>query len=304
MLGETEKQFFLTRAASSTGGARPKLPMSISNSVILRVVRLAACIPLVLALHPRLLAQTFVLDNYNSGNIVVNSSTTYGIDQHVSGVLGGVRIIDFLKQDEPSATSLTIGSGVLTFNATTPGDWFTLSDGYVPGRTVDLTPYNAFALTLLNAPAGSGYLTMGAGDTSTGAAGALASLPESGTGTAVFPFSWWDGSGVDFHNIFEVEVDFYAAVPGTYVFDNLQAVVVPEPATLTLSLIGGLALWLIASPSCRRLDGRAARRCVGQLLRENKWHCPRFNSVAVGLVAFAHRRRPQYVRRIKAVTHQ
>ena len=117
----------------------------------------------------------------------------------------------------------------MTFNATTTGDWFELFDGYVPGHTVDLTPYNGFQVTVLSAPARSGYLTAGAGDPNLSLAGALASLPASGTGNAIFPFSWWDGSGVDFHNIYDVEVDFYAAVPGTYVFDNLQAVVVPEP---------------------------------------------------------------------------
>lgn len=237
-----------------------------TNSVIPRVVRLAACTTLILALHPRLLAQTLVLDNYNSGNIVVNSSTTSWIIQYVPVAPGGVREIILGKNGESSPTSLTIGSGVLTFNATSIGDWFEVSDGYVQNSTLDLTGYNAFALTVLSAPAGwpGSDLTAGAGSFDAGngiiAIGAPASLPDSGIGRAVFPFSWWDGSGVDFNKIFEVEVDFYAEVPGTYVFDNLQAVVVPEPATLTLGLIGALALWLGTSPSSRRLGSRVIRR--------------------------------------------
>ena len=205
-------------------------------------VRLAAYITLVLALQPCLLAQTFVLDNYNAGNIAVTSSTTYGIDQYVSGVLGGVRIIDFSKQNESSATSLTIGSGGLTFNATTPGDWFAASDGYVPSRIYDLSHYNAFEITVLSAPAGEGYLGMGVGDLNGSASGAVAQLPTSGT--VIVPFSWWDSAGVDFAHVMDVEVDINAEVPGTYVLDNFQAVLVPEPTMLSLAGLSAAA-WML-----------------------------------------------------------
>src|ERR1039457_3003225 len=169
--------------------------------LIPRFVRLTSCITLVLAVHPRLLAQALMLDNYNSGNIVVSSTPAYGIDQYVSGVFGGIRVIDFYKQNESSATSLTIGSGVVTFNATTSGDWFELFDEHSYGQASDLSPYNALQVTVLSTPAGSGYLTVGAGDSSLTALGAPAPLPASGTGAASVPFSWWGGSGVDFHNI-------------------------------------------------------------------------------------------------------
>jgi len=189
---------------------------------------------------------------------VVNSSTdtTGWIIQYPSGTLAGNRMIEFHKADESSASSLTIGSGVLTFNATSAGDWFQVYSGYKWAQspiTYDLSAYNAFQVTVLSAPAGADYVGFGAGDPSIIASGALASIPPSGSGPASAPFSWWDWSGVDFHHIYAVEFECYADVPGTYVFDNFQAVLVPEPATLTLGLLGALALWLRAAPSRRRL---------------------------------------------------
>ena len=205
-------------------------------------VRLAACITLLLAPHPRLLAQSLVLDNYNSGNIVVSSTTSDGIIQYVPGVMGGIRIIDFSMQNPSSASSLTIGSGVLTFNATTPGDWFVATDGYNPSSIYDLSHYNAFEVTIVSAPAGPGWLGMGVGDLNGSASGAVAPLPTSGT--IIVPFSWWDWAGVDFQHVMDVEVDINAEVPGTYVLDDFQAVEVPEPTLLSLAGLGAAA-WLL-----------------------------------------------------------
>ncbi len=222
-----------------------------TNSRIPRFSLIAISLTSLFAVQVRLPAQVQVLDDFSSGNITVSNSTGSSfIHNSVPGVFGGTRDIFLNKADESSTTSIIVGSGALTWVGTAQGDEGFLNYG-TPTTSVDLSAYNAFRITIDSAPQNPGKLEV---DFSylehSGAFGvyALATLPTSGT--VDIPFSSFivppKFPPLDFTQAHSVGLSFRGSLlaQGTYVLDNFQVVVVPEPSSIALLAFGMLGVGL------------------------------------------------------------
>ncbi len=127
-------------------------------------------------------------------------------------------------------------------------DYGTVIDGTF-NTSENLAAYNAFRLMVNSTPPIPGTLEVNISYLGSGGAYgvyALASLPLSGT--VDIPFSSFAAPpsfpAIDFTQIHSVELTFRGnfLAPGTYVFDNFEAVTVPEPGTVSILLAGFLAL--------------------------------------------------------------
>jgi hypothetical protein len=202
-----------------------------TTPTILRPFLLAVCAAMILAAHPRLSAQMLVLDDFSAGDIrVTNSTPFHSPGQDIPGVFGGHRTLDMQKADESSASSIIVGSGVLTWNKTAPaagGDYSWVTYGTV-GSVHDLSLYNAFRLTVVSAPDirhNSLWIVLG----STVVSYAYVDLPASGI--VYIPFSLFANSDIplDLTQVQDVQLGLNNWLsPGTYVFDNFEALVIPE----------------------------------------------------------------------------
>lgn len=200
---------------------------------------------------------TRVLDDFSAGDISVTTTVNSSFGQPVAGVFGGNRTILLLKESESSATSMTVGNGVLTWNET--GRDFAGLDLGAIGTSEDLSAYNAFRITVLSAPVNAGTLDFvlwyhGAPNHNFGAR-ATTALPTSGIVDVPFSLLRIDTSfpPIDLTQVGNVVMEFPGDTQilrsGTYVFDDLLAVrlpdaplSVPEPATALLLLTGITAL--------------------------------------------------------------
>jgi hypothetical protein len=190
-----------------------------------------------------------VLDDFNAGDVVVTASvpSTFGVP--VPGVFGDNRGILLLKEFEASATSVTVGSGVFTFNRT-GRDFASLIYGTLT-TDVDLSAYNAFRLTIVSAPENAGLLDLRLyyQGSPTGVFGVNAVIPMPSSGTVTVPFSALTlPAGFPPFDLAHVrgvgiELNERALIPGTYVFDDFLAVAVavPEPSMPLLFAAGLLA---------------------------------------------------------------
>jgi hypothetical protein len=131
-------------------------------------------------------AQALLLDDFSSGNVVVSNTVWSSSGDPVEGVFGGWRAVLLTKEIESSATFISIGSGVLTWNQTGEDSSFV---GY---RSGDLSGYDAFRLTVVSAPLNAGGLEVALNYSVTNHGFQMrvpAPLPPSGTGTVEVAFS-------------------------------------------------------------------------------------------------------------------
>jgi hypothetical protein len=160
---------------------------------------------------------------------------------------GGSRAILLIKADESSETSISIGSGVLTWTQTAAtGDygWVTCYGDV----TQDLSAYNALRVTVNSAPANPGLLGASVGTYVTTGQG-FVSLPSSGT--VDIPFSLFDQftashgyAAINYSRVWSAGLIFYSLSPGVYEFSGFEAVLIPEPSTFALAGLGSIALML------------------------------------------------------------
>lgn len=205
-----------------------------------------------------------VLDNFDSGDIVVDTTVRQTFGDPVPGVFGDNRAILLLKEDEQSATSVSVGSGVFTWNQT-GADYAAMLLGTAT-TNLDLSAYDALRLSVISAPQGANEINFWLwyfGDATHlyGLRGTVA-LPTSGVLEVPFA-SFVGGAGfppLDLTQVHAVGFDFSGdtghIAPGTYVFDNFLAVVaVPEPSSPALFGVGMLALLLLRARAGGRLRG-------------------------------------------------
>jgi hypothetical protein len=224
-----------------------------------RLFRLATCAVSMLTFNNSLSAQSQVLDNFSSGNIIVDHSVTSTFGDPVPGVFGGNRAILLSKQNEASPTSIQVGSGVLTWNGSA-GDYGHV--GYGTATTsADLSAYNAFRITVISAPQNPGQLEVNLGyrgsPTQLYGVWALADLPASGI--VDIPFSSFgvpqSFPPIDLTQIHDIGLTFRGNLlsAGTLVLDNFQVTTVPEPGTFAIMAIGVLGFGFIRARMRRRI---------------------------------------------------
>jgi hypothetical protein len=207
------------------------------------------------------MAQTLILDDFSVGDVVVTNTITGGLGDPLPDVFGERRTILLRKAVEASATSVSVGSGVLSWNQTDVDDYATVI--YGDWRRWDLSAYNAFRITLDSAPEASGELEVNyfqVGGWPNQSYTFVTSVPMPATGIAVIPFSSFMSSGnlppVDFSQAQGVGLVFNGAqlASGTYVFDNFEAFVIPEPTSPVLFCAGVVTLvwrWRLKSQELR-----------------------------------------------------
>ena len=216
-----------------------------------RPILLASYVALAMTVQSRLSAQVQILDNFNSGNITVSNSVSSTFGNPVPGVFGGNRGILLDKATESSATSVTVGGGVLTWNETSPGDFASVIYGTAT-TLINISGYNAFRITVDSTPQTAGQLEINyfyyGSPTHLYGVNAYATLPSSGTVDIPFA-SFVSNAGfppIDFTQAHAIGLTFRGNLlgQGAYVFDNFQAVVVPEPSTIALLACGILGVGL------------------------------------------------------------
>lgn len=214
----------------------PRSAPARAHKVILHQFLLAACAAIFLAGQPRLCAQVLVMDDYTTGDVIVTNSHTSpaGVRQNLPGVFGGLRHFLFHKADESSAASISVGSGVLTFNKLAPAGgedygWLTYGDVF---SVQDLSAYNAFRLTVVSAPDipfnNSLWIVLSYYNSPTSSVSSFAYVDLPASGIVEIPFSEFASPGSpspDLTQVQDVQLGLnYLLAPGTYVFDNFQAV--------------------------------------------------------------------------------
>lgn len=205
-------------------------------------------------------APILVLDDFNSGDISVVSTINSTFGDPVPGVFGDNRAILLLKEDELSATSMSVGSGVLTWNET-GDDYASIVYGTV-STSLDLSIYNAFRITVNSAPLNAGSMDFvlwyrGSATHNYGVR-ATAALPT--LGTIDIPFSTLRSDisfpPIDLTQVSAIVMEFPGdtgvLAHGTYVFDDFQAVqlstppvTISEPPSSIFLLIGSLGLFAL-----------------------------------------------------------
>lgn len=193
-----------------------------------------------------------VLDDFNAGDqlLTATSGPSFGIP--VPGVFTDNRILLLVKADASSATSIGVGGGRLTWVDSNPADFGAMYDDRITTPT-DLSAYNAFQLTVVEAPASTGtidFMMVFDAPGITYSARATAAIPSSGvvtvpfsmltTGSSTLPINLTRtrGVGLEFGN---------GSPAGTFVFDDFLAVTmapVPEPASALLMAMGLVAVAL------------------------------------------------------------
>lgn len=218
-------------------------------------VRLSATTVLSLLLSCLAMAQPVrVLDDFSTGDQVINASTGPSFGIPAPGVLTDNRILLMVEAEESSAASISVGGGRLTWveaSAAGFGDFGAMYDDSVTAGSTDLSAYDAFQLTVVSAPLNSGSIDFMMVFTAPGqvySARATASIPSSGIVTVPFA-SLITGSAslpIDLTRVRGVGLEFgNQSSLGTYVFDDFLAITaVPESSTVALMILGLVFLGL------------------------------------------------------------
>jgi len=200
-------------------------------------------------------ASALVLDDFSAGNITVTSSVGSTAGQNVPGVFGDNRGILLLKEVEDSATSVSVGAGVLTWNET-GRDYASVVYGTATTEQ-DLSGYDAFRIDIVSAPPNAGTMdfTLWYRFGSNQNFGVTATVAVPGSGLVDVPFASLRSvpsfPPLDLTRVGAIVIGFPGdtarLAPGTYVLDDFQAVLlapVPEPPAWALAGLGALAVML------------------------------------------------------------
>jgi len=209
------------------------------------VVAAALVIPgLAAAAAPRVLDDFSVSDQL----LTATSPPSFGIP--APGVFTDNRVLLLVKTDPASPTSIGVGGGRLTWVESSAGDFGAMYDDRITAPT-DMSAYDAFRLTVIDAPVNPGSIDFMMVFSAPGINyAARATAPITSSGVVTVPFSLLrtgsDALAIDLTRVRGVGLEFGNLSPaGTFVFDDFLAVTaVPEAASLVLMALGLAAVAL------------------------------------------------------------